>query len=62
MERTFYRIITPTGFTNIECETLDEANKKLLAFGGQSTYWIDQMKQCKIVKVTEITEDVGCNI
>ena len=64
VKRTFYRLLTPGTFSNIDCVTLDEAKQKKIEFGSTAKniyypYWQDKMRQCKIVKVTEIVEDVN---
>ncbi len=65
MKRTFFRVIKPDTFANSDHKTLDEAKKNLIAFGSVSEnsehfqYWQDKKKQCKIVKVTEIIEEVN---
>jgi len=65
MKREFYRIVTPGTFSNENFETLEEAKSGLLDFGSTPEnkeyyqYWQERMKQCKIVKVTEIVEEVN---
>ena len=65
MERVFYRLIKPSTFANLDFNTLDEAKNKLIEFGSTPEnkeyyqYWQEKMKQCKIVKVTEIIEEIN---
>lgn len=64
-KREFYRVITPQYFSDLDAKDLDEAKKKLKDFGSTPEnkeyyqYWQERMKQCKIVKVTEIVESVN---
>ena len=58
-ERTYYRIVTPYLFSDLEAYTLDEAKDLLKLFGqsgSRQEYWQKQMALCTILKVTEITE------
>jgi hypothetical protein len=62
-QRTFYRLLTPSSFADLDYNTLDEAKSKLIEFGGTPgseyyDYWQEKMKECKIVKVTETIEDI----
>lgn len=64
MKKEFYRIITPSTFSNLNFKTLEEAKEGLLEFGSEPSNeyyanWQKRMKQCKIVKVTEIVEEVN---
>jgi hypothetical protein len=65
MKIEYYRVITPDCFSDFNAKDLDEAKKKLKDFGSTPEnkehyqYWQEKMKQCKIVKVTEITEEVN---
>ncbi len=63
MKREFYRIITPSTFSNLDFETLEEAKKDLIRFGSDPSneyyeIWQEKMRECKIVRVTEILEEV----
>lgn len=64
MKKVFYRLITPGTFADRNCVTLEDAQERLIEFGSTPEnvehyqYWQDQMRKCKIVKVTEIIEDV----
>lgn len=62
-KKVFYRIITPQGFSNLEYPTLEKAEDRLQEFGCSPSkehkkYWEQQRDLCKIVKVTEIMEEV----
>jgi len=62
-ERVFYRLITPSTFANLDFITLEMAQSGKVDFGSTPDnryyqYWQDRMKECKIVKVTEITEEI----
>ena len=63
-KRTFYRVITPSSFSDLNANTLVEAQKILNDFGKVREtseyyqYWQDQRAACRIVKVTEIEEDI----
>ena len=65
MTRVFYRLLTPTTFANLDFSTLEEAEQGLIEFGNVQkdseyyNYWQEKKKQCKIVKVTEITEHLN---
>jgi hypothetical protein len=64
MERVFYKVVTPDPFSNFNCNSLEEAKAKLSEFkslpeNDHHEYWERVRKGCKIVKVTEITEDVN---
>ncbi len=63
--RIFYRIVTPSTFSNLHADTLEDAQKKLSDWGEcpngtpeNKEYWKKQQALCKIVKVTEITEEL----
>ena len=63
MKREFYRIITPSSFSNLEFETLEKAKQDLIRFGSDPSNeyyerWQERIKECKIVKVVEIIEEV----
>ena len=63
MKREFYRIITPSTFSNLDFETVEETKQELIKFGSEPSnkyyyLWQERMKECKIVKVTEIVEQV----
>lgn len=67
-KQEFYRVITPTYFSDLDAKDLDDAKKKLKDFGSTPEnkehyqYWQEKKKQCKIVKVTEILEEVKTEI
>lgn len=63
--KTFYRVIKPGSFSSANFSTLDQAKKEYQRFGEcprgsekSKHYWKEQQGLCKIVKVTEITEEV----
>lgn len=64
--RTYYLFIPKwNGFSSIYGETLEEVKQKRTEWGEcpngtpeNKAYWQDQMKGGKIIKVTEIREDV----
>lgn len=63
--RIFYRVITPSSFSNIDTGSLEEAIEAVKDFGDcpngsfeNKVYWRQQSELCKIVKVTEITEEI----
>lgn len=65
MTKVFYRVIKPSTFANRDFETLEDASQYLIEIGEVHTmgslhyeYWQEHKKQCKIVKVTEITEEL----
>ena len=63
MKKVFYRIITPPSFSNLELPKLEKAEDRLREFGCSASkehkkYWEQQRELCKIVKVTEIIEEV----
>ena len=63
MKKIFYRIITPPTFSNFELPTLEKAQDTLHDFGCSATkenkkYWEQQRKLCKIVRVSQIIEEV----
>jgi hypothetical protein len=63
MTKVFYRLTKPHTFSNSNFETLEEAQKALIEFGSTPQneyydYWQGMMKQCKILKVTETTEEI----
>lgn len=63
MERIFYRVITPCAFSNLEFDTLDDAIHMKKLFSDTDSveykeYWKTQGDSCKIVKVTEIIEEL----
>ena len=64
-KQQFYRIITPNYFSDLDAKDLDDAKKKLKDFGSTPEnkeyyeYCQERMSQCRIVKVTEIVEDVN---
>jgi hypothetical protein len=68
MEKIFYRIITPQFFCDIDAETLEEAKFRLKEFGSTPEnskhyeYWQEKMKQCKLVKVTQIIEEISVDL
>lgn len=63
MTKVFYRVIKPSTFANRDFETLEDASQYLIEIGEvydslHYEYWQEHKKQCKIVKVTEITEEL----
>jgi hypothetical protein len=64
MTKVFYRVIKPSTFADRDFETLEEASQYLIECGEvydslYYEYWQEHKKQCKIVKVTEITEELN---
>lgn len=61
-KREFYRIILPSTYEDLDFNTLEEAQscqaRMLEDFRSEIYYDIEARKQCKIVKVTEIIEEV----
>lgn len=62
---TFFRVIPNPSFSVIRAETLEEARAKKKEFGEcpegtpeNKAFWARQRELCKIVKVTEIVEEV----
>ena len=60
---TFYRVITPSTFSNqTYIKTLDEAKEWISEWskktGEYDKYWEEQGKLCKIEKVTEISQSI----
>lgn len=62
--RMFWRLITPSSFSNLDTKTYKEAKAEWKKFGecpngtpNNKKYWKLQQSLCKIVRVTEIIED-----
>lgn len=60
--RIFYRAITPDTFSDLESVSFKGAKEILEDFGtSEGEYkevWAERRKRCKIVKVTEIIEEI----
>lgn len=60
--REFYRVVTPSTFSNQNLKTLKEAKEWLADFstgkGESADYWTIIGKQCKIEKVIEISTPI----
>ena len=63
----FYRVIT-SSFSDMEAETLITAKRLLYDFGETTnpnatdenkTYWAGEREKCRIVRVTELIEEIS---
>ena len=61
--RTFFRVIAPDHYANTDCETLEKAQKVVNHYRENNSpeyaeYWNSIADKCRIVKITEITEEL----
>lgn len=63
--RIYYRVVTPSTFSDLNYSTLEEAQKALDEFGTVKEnseyfqYWQEQKAKCYIAKVTETLEKIS---